>query len=77
MPNPFTVHPHAVNESYREHFGFALRFGAKMLWGGFAAVVHAFLPFLFVTTAGRINDELQEMRQNSPGRSKAKAAPAR
>ena len=54
--------------------GFALRFGLKMLLGGLAAVIHAALPFLFVTTAGRINDELQQMRQNSPGRRKAARA---
>jgi hypothetical protein len=71
MSNLFTQHPNAVNESYWEHFCFALRFGLKMLGGGLAAVVHAVLPFLFVSTAGRINDELQQMRQNSPGRRKA------
>ena len=70
MQNPFTAHPHNVNETYLEHLGFALRFGLKMTWGGVAAVVHALLPFLFVTTAGRINDELQVMRQNAPGRKK-------
>ena len=70
MPNPFTEHPHAVNETYGEHFGFALRFGVKMTWGGIAAIVHAVLPFLFVTTAGKINDDLQAMRQTSPGRTK-------
>jgi hypothetical protein len=70
MGNPFTAHPRSVNETYAEHFGFALAFGWKMIVGGFAAVVHAALPFLFVTTAGRINDELQEMRKNSPGRKK-------
>jgi hypothetical protein len=41
-----------------------------MVMGGIAAMVHAALPFLFVTTAGRINDELQEMRKNSPDRKK-------
>jgi len=70
MKNPFAEHPRAVNESYGEHFGFALRFGAKMTRGGLAAMVHAVFPFLFVSTAGRINDELQIMRQNSPGRKK-------
>lgn len=74
MANPFTAHPRAVNETYAEHLGFALRFGMKMLAGGLAAVIHAVLPFLFVTTAGRINDELQQMRQNSPGRRKAARA---
>ncbi len=68
--NPFTAHPHSVNESYVEHVGFALKFGAKLTVGGIAAIVHAVLPFLFVATAGNINDELQTMRQHSPGRKK-------
>ena len=71
MDNPFTKHPHQVNESYFEHLGFAFRFGVKMTLGGLAAIAHALFPFLFVTTAGRVNDELQEMRKNSPGRKKA------
>ena len=70
MNNPFTDHPHAVNETYTEHLGFALKFGAKMTLGGLAAMLHAVLPFLCITTAGRINDELQSLRQNSPGRKK-------
>ncbi len=70
MNNPFTRHPHSVNETYAEHLGFALKFGAKMTLGGLAAMLHALLPFLFVATAGRINDELQVMRQHSPGRKK-------
>ena len=70
MKNPFSEHPRSVNETYGEHFGFALRFGAKMTLGGLAAMIHAVFPFLFVATAGRINDELQVMRQNSPGRKK-------
>ena len=40
MNNPFTAHPRSVNESYGEHFGFALRFGLKMTIGGLAALVH-------------------------------------
>jgi hypothetical protein len=68
MNNPFTAHPRSVNESYWQHFGFALRFGIKMTLGGLAALVHAVFPFLFVTTAGRLNDQLQDMRANSPGR---------
>ena len=70
MNNPFTEHLHSVNESYWEHFGFALKFGTKMTLGGLAAMMHAVLPFLFITAAGKINDELQVMRQNSPGRKK-------
>lgn len=71
MRNPFTAHPDSVNESYWQHFGFALRFGFKMTGGGIAALLHAIFPFLFVATAGRLCDELQDMRQNSPGRKKS------
>ena len=69
MTNPFTVHPASVGETYWQHFRFAMRFGTRMTLGGAAALVHAFLPFCFVTTAGRISDELVEMRAASRGRS--------
>lgn len=70
MSNPFTAHPTSVNETYLEHLVFALRFGIKMTVGGLAATLHAIFPFLFVSTAGKLCDELQEMRKNSPGRKK-------
>ena len=70
MKNAFTEHPRSVNESYLEHLRFALAFGAKMALGGAAAMIHAVFPFLFESTAGRVNDELQAMRQHSPGRKK-------
>ncbi|HEY7902538.1 MAG TPA: DUF6356 family protein [Casimicrobiaceae bacterium] len=68
MANPFTAHPASVGETYGEHLRFALRFGLRMTGGGLAAIVHAFLPFLFVTTAGRISDDLVRMRAASRGR---------
>ena len=68
MKNPFTTHPNSVNETYWQHFFFALRFGFKMTLGGIAAMAHAIFPFMFITTGGRCCDELQEMRNNSPGR---------
>ena len=73
MNNPFTAHPKSVNETYIEHFAFALRFGFKMVFGGIAALTHAIFPFLFVTTAGSVCEELQRMRQNSPGSKKLSA----
>jgi hypothetical protein len=68
MANPFTAHPASVGETYLEHFRFAFRFGTRMLAGGVAATIHSVLPFLFVTTASRISDQLVEMRAASRGR---------
>jgi hypothetical protein len=47
----FTEHPEAVGESYFEHMGVALSFAGPLLTAGMAALVHAALPFLCVTTA--------------------------
>jgi hypothetical protein len=74
MPNPFTSHPASVGESYTQHLGFAFKFGATMTVGGFAAMVHAFFPFLCITTASRRLEQLIAMRARG---AKATAASAR
>lgn len=43
-----------------EHMGVALGFGSKMLLGGAACLVHAFLPFLFTRTGSRTITELND-----------------
>ena len=60
--NPFTAHPTSVGETYAEHCRFAFRFGVRMTLGGIAAMIHALLPFLFITTASRTLDELNALR---------------
>ena len=47
----FTEHPDHVGETYVEHMKVALSFAGPLAAGAAAALVHAFLPFLFVTTA--------------------------
>jgi hypothetical protein len=47
----FLSHPRAVGESYGEHFATAAGFGARMVVGGLACIVHAIVPSLFVRTA--------------------------
>jgi Family of unknown function (DUF6356) len=47
----FTDHPRSVGESYLEHMRVALSFAAPLATAAAAALVHAFLPFLFVRTA--------------------------
>ncbi|MEM1380977.1 MAG: DUF6356 family protein [Pseudomonadota bacterium] len=54
----FTEHPQSVGETYTEHMGVALSFSGALLKAGFCCVVHAFLPFLFVTTGRDTISEL-------------------
>ena len=56
----FTRHPASVGESYFGHMTFAAWFASRLFAAGGAALVHAFLPFLFETTASRIIRELHE-----------------
>ena len=57
---PFTAHPATMGESYAGHMAFAAWFSSRLLLAGGAALVHAFLPFLFETTASRIVRELSQ-----------------
>jgi hypothetical protein len=63
----FTDHPHSVDETYFEHFCFALGFGARMMLGGLACAVHAVLPFLCTTTGSRtvlaLHDVIRRSKQ--------------
>ena len=47
----FLDHPASVDESYGEHFGVAMSYSGRLFAASCAALVHALLPFLFVTTA--------------------------
>ena len=60
----FTDHPASVDETYLGHLMFAAGFASKLFMAGFAAIIHAFLPFLFETTASRIIRELAERTHN-------------
>ena len=48
--NPLMHHLAEAGESYGEHCGNAAGFGLRMIGGGLACLVHAFLPFLFAQT---------------------------
>jgi Family of unknown function (DUF6356) len=52
--NPFTAHPHALNETYIQHLGHALGYSGRMFAAGFCALTHAIFPFLFEKTASTI-----------------------
>jgi len=57
---PFTEHPASVGETYAEHCGTAVYFGARMIFAGCACLVHGLLPFAFVRTGSRAITELHE-----------------
>jgi len=60
----FTSHPAKVGETYFGHMAFAAWFSSRLMMAAGAALVHAFLPFLFETTASRIVRELYERTHN-------------
>ena len=43
-------HPANVCMTYTEHFLFSMRMSAVLFYGGFCAIVHAFIPDIFVTS---------------------------
>ena len=63
----FTDHPASVHETYFGHMAFAAWFASRLAMAAGAALVHAFLPFLFETTASKIVGELYE-RTHGRGR---------
>lgn len=50
----FLSHPETVDETYGEHFAFALGFALRLIGAGLAALIHAIIPCLFETTASRM-----------------------
>ena len=60
----FLSHPQTVDESYGEHFFFALGFAARLFGAALAALVHAIIPCLFETTASRMIREMHDRIAN-------------
>ena len=60
----FTAHPASVDESFGEHFLFAMKFAGLLFAAAGAALVHAILPFLFEKTASKIIARLYAKTHN-------------
>lgn len=43
-------HPTKVCMTYKEHWWFSMRMSAVLFYGGFCAIVHAFIPDVFITS---------------------------
>lgn len=50
------------NTNYFDHFKKAINIGTRMIVSGFCCCVHAFIPYVFTTTASttikKINEEI-------------------
>jgi hypothetical protein len=60
----FTAHPASVDESFGEHFVFAMKFALLLFAAAGAALVHAILPFMFEKTASKIIAKLYARTHN-------------
>ncbi|MCG6857416.1 MAG: DUF6356 family protein [Salaquimonas sp.] len=60
----FITHPQSVDESYLEHFGFAMRFSGLLFAAAGAALIHALVPCLFEKTASGIVRQLYARTAN-------------
>lgn len=54
----FLDHPRQVEETYFQHFIFALKFASLLALAAFAACVHAVIPAFFEKTASTIVADL-------------------
>ena len=66
----FTAHPRSVDETYGEHMVTSLSFAGPLFKAAAAALIHAFLPFLFVTTGSKtitaLHDRMVTNRRVQP-----------
>lgn len=60
MKKLFTQHPESVGETYVEHLQIASKSGFKLVVAGFACLIHSIFPFLFITTASRTVQEINQ-----------------
>ena len=64
----FTEHPGSVGETYFGHLRFAARFGATMIVGGLACLLHGVLPFCLTTSGSRRVRALHGVLTSHPAR---------
>ena len=64
MKRLFLDHPASVDETYGEHFLFALGFSLTLFGAAFAALMHALIPAMFEKTASRTVAALYARTQN-------------
>ena len=56
----FTEHPHSLGESYFTHLLCALSYGIRMIFTGFAVIIHAVFPFVFKASGSNLAKSICE-----------------
>jgi len=59
----FRDHPASVDETYLQHMRFAFGFAGLLFLAAAAAMIHAIIPPLFETTAGRLIRKMHSMME--------------
>lgn len=70
----FCRHLHEINESYWQHFIPAATSGLKVMLAGFILIIHALLPFLFLTTGSTMIKNTAEFFKRRAAAAAEKAA---
>ena len=60
----FLDHPASVDETFVEHFFFALKFSLTLFGAAFAALLHAFVPCACEKTASKVVAKLYAKTHN-------------
>lgn len=68
----FLDHPRSVDETYIEHMGVASRFGATMIAGGIACMIHGLVPAWFSRTgSSTVKSLYDQLKARQPGAPRA------
>jgi hypothetical protein len=59
----FTDHPRSLGLTWFEHGAGAMKIGGKLIYAGFAALIHGIVPGFFTDTAGRTVTETYQYIQ--------------
>jgi len=65
--NPFTKHPHSINETYFEHMFNAMKFVLVLVCLAVVGFIHSIFPFVFKKT---ISNGIEELHQRLKTRNK-------
>ena len=61
----FNSHPKNVCMTYLEHMRFAFKLSLLTCYSSITSIIHAFFPFLFITTASDINLFIAKLLKDS------------